>query len=132
MRWPCPSLASFGDHSCRAAPRPDVSAASVAGALLADPDFSAENLEGRPCNGSGRQGRENIRQNETADLSAMKAGGCDKNGAGEGNRTLVFSLEEFRQLNTFNARSDRSSQNPSLDANGFSVLSERREGGRAV
>jgi hypothetical protein len=28
-------------------------------------------------------------------------------GAGEGNRTLVFSLEGFRRLNTFNARSDK-------------------------
>src|SRR4051812_42956279 len=29
-------------------------------------------------------------------------------GAGEGNRTLVFSLEGVRQLNTFKARSDKS------------------------
>jgi hypothetical protein len=28
-------------------------------------------------------------------------------GAGEGNRTLVFSLEGFRRLNTFKAHSDK-------------------------
>jgi len=28
-------------------------------------------------------------------------------GAGEGNRALVFSLEGFRRLNTFNAHSDK-------------------------
>jgi len=47
-------------------------------------------------------------------------------GAGEGNRTLVFSLEGFRRLNTFNARSDKSPQNPSSGTNGFYALSEHR------
>jgi hypothetical protein len=46
-------------------------------------------------------------------------------GAGEGNRTLVFSLEGFRRLNTVNARSDKSRRNCSLKPNRFSFLSER-------
>jgi hypothetical protein len=46
-------------------------------------------------------------------------------GAGEGNRTLVFSLEGFWRLNTFNVRSDKSSRKAPLSANGFSSLSER-------
>jgi hypothetical protein len=49
----------------------------------------------------------------------------EKIGAGEGNRTLVFSLEGFRRLNTYNGPSDKSPQNPSLDANDFPALSER-------
>jgi len=51
-------------------------------------------------------------------------------GAGEGNRTLVFSLEGFRRLNTFNVRSDKSSRKAPLRANGFSSLSEREHFGR--
>jgi hypothetical protein len=46
-------------------------------------------------------------------------------GAGEGNRTPVFSLEGFRRLNTVNVHSDKSPQNPPLSANGFPSLSER-------
>ncbi|MGY3494172.1 hypothetical protein [Bradyrhizobium sp. USDA 4502] len=46
-------------------------------------------------------------------------------GAGEGNRTLVFSLEGVRRLHAFKGRSDKSIKNRSLNSNGFSVLSER-------
>jgi hypothetical protein len=46
-------------------------------------------------------------------------------GAGEGNRTLVFSLEGFRRLNTFNARSDKNRHFHSLNANALFALSER-------
>jgi hypothetical protein len=45
-------------------------------------------------------------------------------GAGEGNRTLVFSLEEFRWLNTFKAHSDKGRAQAPLNGNGFSHLSE--------
>jgi hypothetical protein len=47
-------------------------------------------------------------------------------GAGEGNRTLVFSLEGSRRLNTFNPYSDQSSQNALFNANGLFVRSECR------
>ena len=47
-------------------------------------------------------------------------------GAGEGNRTLVFSLEGFRRLNTVNVHSDKSPINPPLSTNSFLGLSERR------
>jgi hypothetical protein len=46
-------------------------------------------------------------------------------GAGEGNRTLVFSLEGFRRLNTFNTLSDKSQQNHHPRTNDSLLLSER-------
>ncbi|RQH15711.1 hypothetical protein [Bradyrhizobium sp. RP6] len=49
-------------------------------------------------------------------------------GAGEGNRTLVFSLEGFQRLNTSNVHSDKYPQNSSLSANGFLSLSEHKTG----
>jgi hypothetical protein len=45
-------------------------------------------------------------------------------GAGEGNRTLVFSLEGFRRLNTFKAHSDKRQLYAVLNRNGFSGVSE--------
>jgi hypothetical protein len=39
---------------------------------------------------------------------------------------LVFSLEGFRRLNTFKARSDKWPLNAPLSANSFPTLSERR------
>jgi TPR repeat protein len=45
-------------------------------------------------------------------------------GAGEGNRTLVFSLEGFRRLNTSKGALDKSPQNPLLVANSFFALSK--------
>jgi hypothetical protein len=41
-------------------------------------------------------------------------------------------LEGLRRLNTFNGRSDKSSQKAPLRANGFSSLSERERFGRPV
>jgi len=40
-------------------------------------------------------------------------------GAGEGNRTLVFSLEGFYQLNTINVYSNPALQIAPLNANSF-------------
>jgi hypothetical protein len=45
-------------------------------------------------------------------------------GAGEGNRTLVFSLEGFRRLRTINTHSDKSSRSPALRTINFPELSE--------
>jgi hypothetical protein len=45
-------------------------------------------------------------------------------GAGEGNRTLVFSLEGFRRLNTFKAHSDKRQLKALLNRNCFFCLSE--------
>ena len=49
----------------------------------------------------------------------------EKIGAGEGNRTLVFSLEGFRRLNTFNGRLDKSAPNASLNQTIFFALSKQ-------
>jgi len=46
-------------------------------------------------------------------------------GAGEGNRTLVFSLEGFRRLNTFNVNSDKENYFRSLITKAFFALSEQ-------
>src|SRR6185503_9854329 len=46
-------------------------------------------------------------------------------GAGGGNRTLVFSLEGFRQLNTIKGHSEKWCQNRLLITNTFFVPSER-------
>jgi len=46
-------------------------------------------------------------------------------GAGEGNRTLVFSLEGCRKQNNFNDYSDKTAQMRLLTPKGFSNLSER-------
>jgi hypothetical protein len=45
-------------------------------------------------------------------------------GAGEGNRTLVFSLEGFRQTRINNVRYDKSPLIAALSRNGYSDLSE--------
>src|SRR6188472_3324962 len=47
------------------------------------------------------------------------------NGAGEGNRTLVFSLEGFRRLNTLNGRLDKSAPIASLNQTLFFALSKQ-------
>ena len=49
-------------------------------------------------------------------------------GAGEGNRTLVFSLEGFRQPNGIKPHSDKSAPYVQLSAFRFSELSERGSG----
>jgi hypothetical protein len=49
-----------------------------------------------------------------------------KIGAGEGNRTLVFSLEGFRSFNVFQRHSDKSTQISLLNAKGYCALSERQ------
>ena len=48
----------------------------------------------------------------------------EENGAGEGNRTLVFSLEGFRRLNAVNDHSDKSTRNPPLRTKDYPDLSE--------
>ena len=45
-------------------------------------------------------------------------------GAGEGNRALLFSLEGFRQLNTFNNRSDIGRRKRRLSVQRYFTLSE--------
>jgi hypothetical protein len=47
-------------------------------------------------------------------------------GAGEGNRTVVFSLEGFRRLSTFKANSDKKGYFRALIAKAFFAQSERR------
>src|SRR5882762_11758406 len=59
-------------------------------------------------------------------ISGDRLGKSLGDGAGEGNRTLVFSLEGFWRLNTFRDALDKTPQNPSLDANGFSAVSKQR------
>jgi hypothetical protein len=56
----------------------------------------------------------------------------EKLGAGEGNRTLVFSLEGFRRMNTFKAHSDKRQLEALLNRNGFSGLSELGEAPRST
>jgi hypothetical protein len=46
-------------------------------------------------------------------------------GAGEGNRTLVFSLEGFRRSIVVKGRSDKSRRNNHLRTNDFLLVSER-------
>jgi phage terminase large subunit GpA-like protein len=60
-------------------------------------------------------------------MRTWRDGLCEGAGAGEGNRTLVFSLEGFRRLNTFKGHSDKNCHFHSLNANAFFALSERRK-----
>src|SRR5882762_2489508 len=71
-------------------------------------------------------------------LSAISISSGDRlgkllgDGAGEGNRTLVFSLEGCRGLNTYNAHSDKRPHFNSLNANAISALSERGQPARLM
>jgi hypothetical protein len=58
---------------------------------------------------------------------AMMAQGIEMIGAGEGNRTLVFSLEVSCAVNSCNAHSDKSGVFGPLTALRFSSLSEPLE-----